>query len=131
MTDIRDTKTELVEHNNPYGQVLFSEITVHGPVSAVQPIKDKDLRYDFGPKTAQNILPPPRLQPSDNNNLFALYISNPVFWEGLQRNIAYGMLLTPVSAGIYRRVGLIEHAGYAGNDGCQFHKLDKATIKIV
>lgn len=125
-TEVVDISTNLVEPNNPYGQVLSSELTVRGPWSSVPPISDSVYEdRDHGTQ----------IQPSDNENLFALFVlktSGRKPYKGLPQKDVYGVLLTPTTNGTYRRVGVVWHNGIMDKH-CKygFQSLERATVTIV
>jgi hypothetical protein len=91
--EIENIYVKLVEPSNPYGQVRSAEITVVGPLLHIQPLEEKDATNWSTPKSPEIF---------DNDGLFALF-----FCKDRRNKDTRGLVLTRVSAEVYRRVGHI------------------------
>ncbi|KAL2064058.1 hypothetical protein VTL71DRAFT_4552 [Oculimacula yallundae] len=96
--EVKSVSVELVEPSNPYGQVRSAEIIVDGPMLPIRPVREQDIENQSCSQLPESF--------NDNDGLFALYI----FTEEISQkdgSMAFGLVLTRVSADLYRRVGQI------------------------
>ncbi len=124
LAEVKNVPIELVNPENPYGQVLSAEIIVNGPLLPLPLLREQDLtRPDLWNKAPERY--------HEGKDLFVLYIyENFELEKEGDISALYGVVLNMVDPGTYRRVGSILSKGSEGVD-LEFRKLDTVDVRIV
>ncbi|KAI9686338.1 MAG: hypothetical protein M1822_003683 [Bathelium mastoideum] len=123
LAELKSIFVELVEPSNPYGQLRSAEIIVNGPISSIQPPREQDMGKKAFTKWPESF--------DERNSFFFLYFLTMKYNQMRDfRPHAFGVILTAVSGGMYRRVGLITRIG-PDDAEFEFDKMDRANVRIV
>ncbi|KAI9658325.1 MAG: hypothetical protein M1821_002458 [Bathelium mastoideum] len=123
LAEVKSIFVELVEPSNPYGQLRSAEIIVDGPISSIQPLREQDMENHSPGKLPERFC--------ESDSFFVLYFLTMKYNRMRDfRPHAFGVILTAVSGGMYRRVGLINRIGPDGAE-FEFDKMDRANVRIV